>query len=165
VSRSAITEYGLVFTDDKSTVRDKRWFYTSQKTFCHIDGNPLHPSNDGIHQMARNHCLASIANHANKRNANACYKEKDRLATPRAILEICSSADAGKQVWPCTILYATKNIYPGQQILTDYENHSSQSQGLILEFRNESLLQFLSAIRKALKDGVDQWRTFPKAEK
>jgi hypothetical protein len=88
----------FAFIDILRIVFTKFWFYTPKKTFCHIDGNPSHPSNGWIRQMARNHCLASIANYAKQSNANACYKEKDRLATLRAILEICNSADAGKQV-------------------------------------------------------------------
>ena len=153
MSRRPITEYGQVFTDDKSTYRDKRWFKTINNMFCHIDGNPSHPLNGGIRQMASNHCLASIANHA--KQYNAYYKDEANLATPRAVLEICKNLDR-EQTWPCTILYASLDIHPGQQILTDYEPNSSKA--FRLHFRNESLLLFLGDIRKALKDGVDRWR-------
>jgi hypothetical protein len=110
--------------------------------FAHIDGNPGHPMNGGIKGLAHMHCLGSMANHS--KDDNAEYEEILNTVTPRAYLELLHENQEECGQWPCTVLRATKDIFPDQQILCDYEPTTAGKMWII--FRNDTLFTFLAAL-------------------
>ena len=129
-------------TDDIRKCRDKRWYRTVNSMFAHIDGNPGHHMNGGITGLAYMHCLGSMANHS--KDDNAEYEEILNTVTPRAYLELLHENEEECGQWPCTVLRATKDIFPDQQILCDYEPTTAGKMWII--FRNETLFTFLAAL-------------------
>jgi hypothetical protein len=156
IRRSIITEYGRVITDDKrKDVRETRWFYTLNRQWFHIDGNPSHPLNGGVTGLAENHCLGSFANHSTE--WNSCYVQNMRWATPRAILELAESVNACP--WSCMVLVASQDIHRHQQISSDYQKNTASGMAWV-HFANETLSEFVLNARDSLRspvEGVKKW--------
>lgn len=147
--RSRITEYGRVVTDDTRKCRDKRWYRTISTMFCHMDGNPAHPMNGGITGLASEHCLASLANHSLR--ANAEYDVILNTATPRAFLEL---TQGGHGAWSCIVLKASEDIFPDQQILCDYEPKTAAKMWIVLG--NETIFKFVQCFAAVIR-GKGKW--------
>jgi hypothetical protein len=151
--RAYITEYGRVVTDDTSKGRDKRWYRTISSMFCHIDGNPAHQMNGGVTAMAHGHYLGSLANHSKQENAE--YDVIFNTVTPRAFLEMHGNDEVG--LWSCIVLRATQDIFPGHQILCNYE--PAYARKLWIVFGNETFVRFLQDAVAAFQ-GKRDWFSF-----
>ena len=140
--------------DDKRAERDTRWFRTIDSNRHHLDGNPAHPKNGGLSGLALQHCLASIANHSCDDNAE--FENVNNFVTPRAYLELHKMGDATPDtaLYACCILRAIADIYPGQQILVDYQPKTSAK--LPIVFGNETLVRFLQDTAAVLR-GERSW--------
>lgn len=151
--RDYITEYGRVVTDDTSKDRDKRWYRTISSMFSHIDGNPAHQMNGGVTAMAYGHYLGSVANHS--KQENAMYDVILNTVTPRAFLELHGNDEFGP--WSCIVLRATRDIFPGHQILCNYEPASARKMWIV--FGNETFVRFLQDSIAAFQ-GKRDWFSF-----
>lgn len=151
--RDYITEYGRVVTDDTSKDRDKRWYRTISSMFSHIDGNPAHQMNGGVTAMAMGHYLGSLANHSKQENAE--YDVIFNTATPLAFLELHHNDEFGP--WSCIVLRATRDIFPGHQILCNYEPASARKMWIV--FGNETFVRFLKDSLAAFQ-GKRDWFSF-----
>ena len=145
-------------TDDVDRkCRDRRWFRTISTLFAHIDGNPAHPMNGGITGLASVHCLGSMANHSI--DANADYDAIKDTVTPRAYLEIHKNGHSTDEFgqWNCVVLRANRDIFPGQQILCNYEPTTSEDMWIV--FGNETIVKFLNDSVAAFR-GKRNWFCF-----
>jgi hypothetical protein len=104
--------------------------------------------------LALQHCLASIANHSC--DDNAVFENVKNFVTPRAYLELHKMGDATPDtaLYACCILRAIADIYPGQQILVDYQPKTSAK--LPIVFGNETLVRFLQDTAAVLR-GERSW--------
>ena len=97
---------------------DSLWLHSYGHMLRIIDGNPNLRHNGGLQGLAQNHCAGSLVNHS-ALPQNAKYVEKDFISEmlQRAVEENVEKTSGA------VILFATHNIYPEEQTLTNYERH------------------------------------------
>lgn len=137
--RQPITEYGRVFVERETSVRDsreKQWLRTVVLNRVDIDGNPNIRQNGGIRGLADVHCLGSMGNHGRRKTAD--YKIYDYTSC-QALLDPDSTSDvsAGR----CIVLVASRDIQKDEQIICNYEPNAAKD--MDIPFDNVSLGQFV----------------------
>lgn len=147
--REPITEYGRVFTEDRSEQRDTRWFRTIVLGRVHIDGNPNHPYNGGIVGLADVSCLGAMANHSTKQNAS--YRTFD-FTSVQALRDTAFGSDVS--LGHCMILVADRDIEKDEQILCNYEPTTGST--MKIPFAKISLGQFIKICYRSVRKSVHE---------
>ena len=137
--RQPITEYGRVFVERETIVRDSRetlWLRTVVLNRVDIDGNPNIRQNGGIRGLADVHCLGSMGNHGRRKTAD--YKIYEYTSC-QALLDPDSTSDVS--VGRCMVLLASRDIQKDEQIICNYEPNAAKD--MDIPFDNVSMGQFV----------------------
>ena len=111
---------------------EQRWLLSyGAEDSLQIDGNPKHLQARGMAGLAKHGGVGSIVNHSSKRQNAKCVDERFTSRTlswaynESGSYQNSSLPSGADETIPsgAVILYATRNIYPGEQILTNYERH------------------------------------------